>query len=389
MSVEKFHQSRLYVSMHISRRELLKLAVYAAAGAGVSALLPGCSPAAPQATVTPTPLPTATLAPTATNTPVPTAAPTATTEPSPAGAQSASKTKTPTPLYENSRKIVLQNKRELRIHEMGKPDGIPIIYHHGTPESGILYDLWAEHAAAKGIRLIGYDRPGYGDSTANPGRSVASAAEDVTAIVKELGLSKLMMVGISGGGPHVLACAALLPDLVVAAAVLGSPAPYTAAGLDWFSGMNKDNIEEFDAALQSVDILRIYTKDTVEYLKSVDAATFYFQSKMTLSAADAAQFTESLSNYLYLTMRDGVKNGSEGWVEDDLAFLKPWGFDPEQIQVPVLIIHNDEDVLVPISHGKWLASHLKNVETRFGQGSHIPLIPRISEANAWLLGKWK
>jgi pimeloyl-ACP methyl ester carboxylesterase len=387
MSIVKIRQNKLFYSNRISRRELLKLGTFAAAGLGAGALLSGCSAASFQPASTPAP--TATLPPRATNTPEPTATFTPTNTPLPTITTIPTYTPVSTTVFSNNRTVSTQNKRVLRILEMGKQDGIPILYHHGTPESRLLFDQWYQDAASHGIRLIGYDRPGYGDSTAYAGRSVASAAEDVSAIVKELGINKLMVVGISGGGPHALACAALLPDLVVAAAVLASPAPYNADGLDWFSGLSPDNVEEFQAALKGADALRKVVDVTVPYFKTIDPASFYSGTKSTLSASDASLFTESLSNYLLKAIQEGLKNGSDGWVEDDLAIIAPWGFDPSQIKIPTLIIHNEQDVLVPFLQGKWLASKIKNAETRFGAGGHLPLLLRIPEANNWLLSKWK
>ena len=133
--------------------------------------------------------------------------------------------------------ITISDGRQIQIIEAGQPDGIPILVHNGTPGSRLLNPPWIEDAETRGIRLISYDRPGYGGSTPQPGRTVASAAADVAAIAKALGLSRLGVWGISGGGPHALACAALLPDLVWAAAALASPAPYQADGLDWLADM--------------------------------------------------------------------------------------------------------------------------------------------------------
>lgn len=138
------------------------------------------------------------------------------------------------------RTITLEDGREIRLVEAGCPDGIPVIEHHGTPDSRLLYDRWVEDAQTRGIRLISYDRPSYGGSSPYPGRSVANAAADVAAIAQALSLKRLLVWGASGGGPHALACAALLPDLVVAAATLASVAPYQAAGLDWLAGMGED-----------------------------------------------------------------------------------------------------------------------------------------------------
>src|SRR6201993_1428969 len=135
--------------------------------------------------------------------------------------------------------------RTLAIEESGDPAGRPVLVHMGTPNSRLLYSPNVRDAAARGLRLISYDRPGYGGSTPHPGRTVADCAGDVRAICAELGIGRLAMWGISGGGPHVLACAALLPDLVTAAASLASLAPVGAEGLDWFAGMGQLNVDDF------------------------------------------------------------------------------------------------------------------------------------------------
>jgi pimeloyl-ACP methyl ester carboxylesterase len=109
----------------------------------------------------------------------------------------------------------------MAVEEAGDPNGRPVLVHMGTPNSRHLYQPVAIDAAVRGLRLISYDRPGYGGSSPmapQPGRSVADCAADVRAICAELGIDRLAMWGISGGGPHVLACAALLPDLVTAPA---------------------------------------------------------------------------------------------------------------------------------------------------------------------------
>src|SRR6516164_5833556 len=135
--------------------------------------------------------------------------------------------------------------RTLAVEDNGDPAGPVVLVHNGTPNSRHLYPPNVADAAARGLRLIGYDRPGYGGSTPQPGRSVADCAADVRAICAEFGIDRLAMWGISGGGPHMLACAALLPDLVTAAASLASLAPLDAEGLDWFDGMGQDNVDDF------------------------------------------------------------------------------------------------------------------------------------------------
>lgn len=129
--------------------------------------------------------------------------------------------------------------RLLAVEDRGDPAGWPVLGHHGTPSSRlvILYGPYVRDAAERGLRVIGYDRPGYGESSPQPGRTVADTAADVRTICTELGIDRLATWGHSGGGPHVLACAALLPDLVTAAASLASLAPFDAEGLDYFEGM--------------------------------------------------------------------------------------------------------------------------------------------------------
>ena len=127
-----------------------------------------------------------------------------------------------------------------------------MIVHHGTPGSGVLYDRWT----TPGIRLIGYDRAGYGGSTRNRGRAITAVVPDVEAIADALGLDRYATWGISGGGPHALACAALCGDRLIASASLAGVAPWGAEGLDWHAGMGEDNVKEFDLVLAGEEALR-------------------------------------------------------------------------------------------------------------------------------------
>ena len=162
--------------------------------------------------------------------------------------------------------------RTLAIEEAGDPGGRPVLVHNGTPNSRHLYAPAAADAAARGLRLIGYDRPGYGGSTPQPGRTVADCAADVRAICAELGLDRLAMWGISGGGPHVLACAALLPDLVTAAASLASPAPANAEGLDWFEGMGQENVDDFKLLASDPEAARAKLESDREAILAASAS---------------------------------------------------------------------------------------------------------------------
>jgi len=278
------------------------------------------------------------------------------------------------------------DSRTLAVEEAGDLDGRPVLVHMGTPNSRRLYGRNVADAADRGLRLISYDRPGYGGSAPHPGRSVADCAGDVRAICAALGIDRLAMWGISGGGPHVLACAALLPDLVVAAASLASSAPYGAEGLDWFAGMGQENADDFRLLLADEDAARVkLEKDREEFL-AASAGDLAQGLESLLSPVDAAVLAGELARYLTYSMHEGLAPGGQGWWDDSRAEAGPWGFDLAQTSVPVLLLHGGQDKFVPFGHGQWLAAHIPGVEARLtDEDGHLTLLEhRVGEVHAWL-----
>jgi pimeloyl-ACP methyl ester carboxylesterase len=276
--------------------------------------------------------------------------------------------------------------RLLAVQEAGDLDGHPVLVHMGTPNSRHLYAGNVADAARQGLRLISYDRPGYGGSSPQPGRTVADCAADVRAICAELGVDKLAMWGISGGGPHVLACAALLSDLVTAAASLASLAPSGADGLDWFAGMGQSNVDDFGLLQTDEKAARIKIDHDREEFLATSASDLAEGMKSLLSPVDAAALTGDLADYLAYSNHEGLAPGSQGWWDDGRAFGSPWGFELDQISIPVLVMQGREDRFVPFGHGQWLAAHIPGAEARMlDNDGHLTLLQdRVPEVHAWL-----
>ena len=276
--------------------------------------------------------------------------------------------------------------RALAVTESGDLDGYPVLVHMGTPNSRRLYGRNVTDAAARGLRLISYDRPGYGGSDPDPGRSVADCAADVRAICAALGIGRLAMWGISGGGPHVLACAALLPDLAAAVASLASLAPYGADGLDWFDGMGQDNADDMRLMMADEEAARVKTDQDREAFLGASPDELAEGMKSLLSPVDEAVLSGELGDYLVYSMQEGLAPGSQGWWDDSLAQARPWGFDLTRISVPVLLLHGRHDQFVPFAHGQWLAARVPGIEARlFDDEGHLSLMEnRIGDVHAWL-----
>jgi pimeloyl-ACP methyl ester carboxylesterase len=283
--------------------------------------------------------------------------------------------------------IQTRDNRTLEVHEGGDPAGYPVLFHHGTPAAGLLYEPHAALAREQGIRLIGYDRPGYGSSTRKKDRRVEDCVADVTEIADALNLDRFAMWGISGGGPHALACAALGDDRLKAVASLASVAPYGADGLDWLEGMGEDNHIEFGKVLDGENALRAYCLQATEGMLNAQPEELVQVLDSLLGPEDKSVLTGRFAEFMLECDHHGLEQGVDGWVDDDFAFAEPWGFEVEDITRPVLLLHGEDDRFVPVSHGHWLTARIPGVEARIDAADgHLTLFERrMREVNAWLL----
>jgi pimeloyl-ACP methyl ester carboxylesterase len=219
-----------------------------------------------------------------------------------------------------------------------------------------------------------WSRPGYGDSTPQPGRGVVDVTADTAAVLAAIGADRCLIAGWSGGGPHALACGARL-GATAAVLMIAGVAPYGAVGLDWTAGMGEENIAEFSATLKGEDRLRSYLIGEREQLKDVTAADIVTSLETLLPDVDRAVLTDESGEDLAANFREAVRIGVEGWLEDDIAFTRPWGFGLEEISVPVMIWQGSADLMVPFSHGQWLASQLPGASAHLEDGEgHLSVL---------------
>jgi pimeloyl-ACP methyl ester carboxylesterase len=271
--------------------------------------------------------------------------------------------------------VELADGRTLEVVAEGPVNGLPLLFQSGTPCAAVLFPPLIAAASNRGLRTVTYSRPGYANSTPKPGRSVADCAADIVAVLDATNAHSFVTVGWSGGGPHALACAALLPERCVAAASIGSIAPFGVDGLDWFAGMASNNVEEFAFAVEGEGVLTPALEDWAKGLAEIDGTSIASSLGGMVTDVDTAALTGAFADFVAASFRVGVSTGIAGWRDDDLAFTRQWGFSLDDITAPVALWHGDQDVLVPFAHGEWLATHIPHAHSnlRSGEG-HLSLV---------------
>lgn len=254
--------------------------------------------------------------------------------------------------------IQLPDGRDLDIEVTGPRDGPVFLFHHGTPGAVTQTRSLQRAAHARGLRLATFSRPGYGSSSRHAGRRIADVAADVAALLDHLQVGQCAVGGWSGGGPHALATGALLPDRVTGVLSIASVVPDAQPDIELTDGMGEQNIEEFALARQGEAALRPYLEREGVELAQADAAGLVAGLSTLLPEVDRAALTDDMGADLVASFHEALRTGVDGWLDDDLAFTSPWGFDLSALTMPVFVWQGAADLMVPFEHGRWLARHL-------------------------------
>ncbi|HUK95871.1 MAG TPA: alpha/beta hydrolase [Gaiellaceae bacterium] len=276
--------------------------------------------------------------------------------------------------------------RTLAFVERGSADGAPVIACHGTPGSRLSRHpdpgLYERH----GVRMVAYDRPGYGRSDPHIGRSVADAAADIEAIADSLGFERFAVTGGSGGAPHALACGALLGDRVVRVGALVTPAPSDTDDFDFLDGQADLNVREFNAALAGRESIEAFLQPYVdEFHRDPDAVFDAILSELPAVDQEIGR-REEVRTAMLDSFVEAARQGVRGWADDDLVFCKPWGFDLEDVTAEVALWQGELDVLAPRSHGEYVASRLPSARFEVLEGAGHFLVDEWDVVLDWLVG---
>jgi pimeloyl-ACP methyl ester carboxylesterase len=285
--------------------------------------------------------------------------------------------------------VTLRDGRTLHVFDVGDPDGSVVVEHHGTPGSGLPYPPDTELARERGLRVLRYDRAGYGGSTPKPERSVADVVPDIDDVLDHLGVERYVSLGGSGGCPHSFACGALSARCLAAAAI-AAPTPYPPDGLDWLAGMGEANVEEFNAAFAGSEELAPLLEHEAAEFRGATPEQIKDVMASVLPPVDAAVLSGDRAAHWKRSSDRALAQGIAGWRDDDLAFVKRWGFELAEIRVPTLLWQGVQDKMVPVGHGRWLADRIPGVEAHISQADgHLSIaVGRLGEIYDWLAARF-
>jgi pimeloyl-ACP methyl ester carboxylesterase len=269
--------------------------------------------------------------------------------------------------------LKLTDGRFLEYFDNGIASTSAIIFHHGTPAHASLWATWLELAATRGIRALSYSRSGYGISDRNEGRTVLSNNDDIRELLDSFGIRDFVSIGWSGGGPHALATTQL--NGCKGVITLAGVGEYGAADLDFLAGMGPENEEEFGEALKGEAAISAWMDANAVPFKNVTENDIREALGGLIGDVDKKALEGPVADEYATATRKGLAVSFDGWIDDDIAFVQPWGFDLGAITTPVMIWQGDDDFMVPHAHSYWLEKHIPTGKLNFVPGhGHVSLI---------------
>lgn len=256
--------------------------------------------------------------------------------------------------------LQLSDGRQIEYLDNGVGSERALVLHHGSPCEAFFWTTTLKQLASKGVRAVAYTRPGYGESTRLPDRNLIDGNRDLAAVLEHLDVAKFVSVGWSAGGPTALASGLL--DGCHGVVAVASPAPFDADDLDFYDGMGADFAEECAATVMDLDTAFKYKQEHTEGLKSLSVEDILGGLAPRSSRPEFYAEYRVLGHDLLTTLKRGLTPDAMGYTEDDRSFLKPWGFYPGALSVPVQIWLGRNDPYVPVAHAEWLHEHINDSE---------------------------
>jgi pimeloyl-ACP methyl ester carboxylesterase len=274
--------------------------------------------------------------------------------------------------------VILPDGRTLAYTDLGASDDPVVMYFHGAPSSRLDLAYFEDELAARGVRVVSADRPGFGRSSAQPGRHREDWPTDVATLADHIGVDRFAVMGLSSGGPYAVTCAALLPGRVAAAAIVEGETDFAWAGA-W------NNYSEHEATLMRIGDEERGTA-WCEARYGSDGAGF-FEVMQDIAPADQAAFgDEAFTAALMMSVREAFRQGVGAYAQDVVLQGKPWAFDPGAITVPVVVHHGEADTMTPVAHSQHTADLIPGAQlTVWPEEGHISLITRTPEIAAELV----
>jgi pimeloyl-ACP methyl ester carboxylesterase len=283
--------------------------------------------------------------------------------------------------------VVDSDGRRLAFRVYGSDSRRRVVFHYGTPGTRRLRLPYVAAADRADVQLLVIDRPGYDASTRQAGRRVVDVVADVVTVLDELGWSTFAVWGASGGAPHALACAAALPERVTRCASVVGPAPFDTEDLDWFAGMSPGNVEEFTAAAKGERAYRpLVERLAATAVAAAEAGEIELADGYDLPDADLRALRARLAEPGHLdVVRAACADGVDGWIDDCIAFVRPWGFSLRSLRRPVSVWYGPDDVLSPRAHARHLLTVIPDAEGhQLPAGGHILAGEDIDAIYRWL-----